>query len=78
MLPLGAKTLSEIDKRCSWTTQDYLLCDVANTLKVIAHGLSGKKSKKPQFIEPPKNKQERQGLNRDQVKSLLNRQRKEL
>lgn len=82
MLPRGSRTFSEIDPEYSWTQEDYLLANIANSLSLLvwAQTKDGMKNRnRPKPIEPPRKTQaKKEAYTIDEYEEMLSKPRKEV
>jgi hypothetical protein len=82
MLPRGSRVMAAVNPEYSWTQEDYLLADAANSLRILVWSKTkdGQKNRnRPKPIEPPKSafkEKAGMGYTADEYRELLSRPRK--
>lgn len=53
-LPAGSRTVSRIEPRAAWSTSDYLMAGLLDSMNLMRYENAGGKGRKPKPVERPK------------------------
>ena len=73
-LPPGSRTVTRIEPRAAWSTSDYLLAGLLDSMNFMRYENAGGKGRKPDRVERPKAKRperRRAGVGEERTMALL-------